>query len=507
MTSGKVRDAILENDLRAVHTQTDQLFFWLLLAQWALAIVLALVLSPYGWAGSTRSLHIHVQIAVLLGGAVNMLPLALLRCRPGWWLTRHTVAVAQMLWSGVLIHLTGGRIETHFHVFGSLAFLAFYRDWTLLPTATVIVVADHLARGFLWPESIYGVANPEWWRFLEHGAWVTFEDVVLVLGCRRSLAEMRVAADREAALEAVNIDIEEQVGRRTAELSIANTSLAAEMEARGRAEVELRQAHKLEAVGRLASGVAHEINTPVQFVGDSIHFLRDASADLLRIVEKLQIVSRSVLQDTPSREAAVDAMRVEGEVDLGYLVANVPKAFERALDGLARVATIVHSMKEFAHPDSREMSSVDLNRAVESTLVIARNEYKYVADVTLDLGVLPPVTCHVGEINQTVLNLVVNAAQAIADVSRGADARGHIRVSTGWVGDRVTIAVSDTGGGIPEGIRDRVFDPFFTTKEVGRGTGQGLAIARTVVVDKHGGELTFESEVGRGTTFFVHLPV
>jgi signal transduction histidine kinase len=164
-------------------------------------------------------------------------------------------------------------------------------------------------------------------------------------------------------------------------------------------------------------------------------------------------------------------------------------------------------MKEFAHPDRKEMAQVDINQAVNSTLVIATNEYKYVAEVETAFEQIPPVNCYAGEINQVVLNLIVNAAHAIGDVVKGTERKGKIRVATRVLGEQVEIAISDTGKGIPVEVRSRIFDPFFTTKEVGRGTGQGLAIARAVVVDKHGGTLHFETEVGKGTTFYIRLPI
>ncbi len=193
--------------------------------------------------------------------------------------------------------------------------------------------------------------------------------------------------------------------------------------------------------------------------------------------------------------------------DLAYLLENVPLALERSLEGIDRVAKIVQSMKAFAHPDQDSKVAVDLNQAVSSTLTIARNEYKYVADVETDFGELPLVTCHVGEINQAVLNLIVNAAHAISDLVTGTERRGLIRVRTRLENGAAIISVADTGGGIPAHIRDRIFDPFFTTKEVGKGTGQGLFIARSVIAEKHGGSLTFETEEGRGTTFYVRIPV
>jgi signal transduction histidine kinase len=496
-----------EKNLRDVHVHTSELFFWLLIAQWVLAIAIALVLSPYGWAGRTRSLHTHVELAVVLGGLVNALPLVLLRARPDGWLTRHTVAVVQMLWSAILIHITGGRIETHFHVFVSLAFLAFYRDWRLLVTASVVVVADHLARGALWPASVYGIANPEWWRFLEHAGWVAFEDVVLIVGCFRKIADMKIVADGEAALAVMNDDVERLVDSRTAELELANASLAREMDSRLLAEAERRQAQKLEAVGRLASGIAHEINTPVQFVSDSIQFVSDAAKDLFQLVDTLVAVRRAVEAGEPAESAAAEATAAEEVADLAYLTENVPQALRRALEGLDRVTTIVRAMKTFAHPDRKDMAMVDLNLAVESTLIIARNEYKYVADLEMDLGKLPPVECHAGDVNQAILNVVVNAAHSIADVVRGTGGMGRLTVRTRLEGDNVIISIRDTGTGIPAHVRDRVFEPFFTTKGVGQGTGQGLAIAHKVVTEMHGGGLSFETEVGVGTVFHISLPV
>jgi PAS domain S-box-containing protein len=273
-----------------------------------------------------------------------------------------------------------------------------------------------------------------------------------------------------------------------------------------RLELDLRQAQKLESVGRLASGVAHEINTPIQFVSDSVSYVREAVRELVDLIRQYQAFQRAVDEGASTHEASVRMAAAVESADLDYAVEQIPKALDRSVDGLSRVATIVRSMKEFAHPDQKDMMLTDLNRAIESTLTIARHEYKYVADVRLDLGDIPPITCHGGEINQVVLNLVVNAAHAIGDRVGATEARGEISISTRGDGAGVVIAIGDTGGGIPEEIRERVFDPFFTTKGVGKGTGQGLAIARSVIVEKHGGTLTFESEMGEGTTFFIRLP-
>jgi two-component system, NtrC family, sensor histidine kinase HydH len=207
---------------RAAMSQADRVFLYLMLAQWAFGIAIALTVSPYSWEGKVQSVHLHVRLAVLLGGALSSLPIALAILRPGDALTRHVMAAAQVLWSALLIHLTGGRIETHFHVFVSLAFLAFYQDWTILITATVVVAADHFLRGLLWPESVYGIINPQWWRFVEHAAWVVFEDVVLIAWCLKGTAALRQATKREAQLEVVS----QITGDRMAALEMAMSELS-----------------------------------------------------------------------------------------------------------------------------------------------------------------------------------------------------------------------------------------------------------------------------------------
>ncbi len=325
---------------------------------------------------------------------------------------------------------------------------------------------------------------------------------------RDLIANVQQMAKREQEILAqANRTLELRVAERTGELSTANDQLKREMEERSKIEVELRHAQKLESVGRLAAGVAHEINTPVQFVSDSLHFVRDAMKDLTGVIETLQVVNSAVLEGAPSQGAAEKAAEMIRSADLPYLFENVPPALDRAMEGLDRVAVIVRSMKEFAHPDQKEMTEVDLNRAIESTLTIARSEYKFVADLETDFGDVPRAFCHAGDVNQAVLNIVVNASHAIADVVNGTGTKGRLMVRTRHADGHVAISISDTGGGIPEGVRDRIFDPFFTTKEVGRGTGQGLAISRAVIVDKHHGTLTFETVMGQGTTFVIRLPI
>jgi two-component system, NtrC family, sensor kinase len=283
-------------------------------------------------------------------------------------------------------------------------------------------------------------------------------------------------------------------------------AIARDITGRDVAEMELRQAQKLESVGRLASGIAHEINTPMQFVGDNVRFLEDSFAELGRYFAK----QRAILEPTggakPGAVCRADLRQLEEELDLPYLLREIPEALHQTVEGIERVVTIVRAMKEFAHPESRDAVRADLNKALENTLTVARNELKYVAEVETDFGPLPPVVCSVSDMNQVFLNLLVNAAHAIGEVVAGTERKGKIRIHTEVQGPMVLITIADSGGGIPARIREHIFDPFFTTKEVGRGTGQGLAIARAVV-DRHKGSLTFESEEGKGTTFFIRLPV
>ena len=200
----KRAEARYDTHRQEIFRTTDRTFAGLMIGQWLFAILVAMTYSPYGWQGKVKTVHMHVWVALILGAAITSLPVGLAWLRPGEPLTRHVIAAAQMLWSALLIHLTGGRIETHFHVFGSLAFLAFYRDWPVLITGTLVVAIDHLLRGILWPESVYGIPNPEWWRTLEHASWVIFCISFLVLSCRRSQRDMQFMAEKGAELEALS---------------------------------------------------------------------------------------------------------------------------------------------------------------------------------------------------------------------------------------------------------------------------------------------------------------
>jgi PAS domain S-box-containing protein len=272
---------------------------------------------------------------------------------------------------------------------------------------------------------------------------------------------------------------------------------------------QLLQAQKLESVGQLAAGIAHEINTPIQYIGDNVRFLRDAYQDIKILLADYERLLSAANDNTLFRETIQEVAAAIKEVDTGYLLEEIPKAIDQTLEGITRVAAIVGAMKEFSHPDMKEKILLDLNHAINSTITVARNEWKYVAEMKTEFDPsLPLISCLPGEFNQVILNLIVNAAHAIADVvKKGGSEKGTITVQTRNCTEWVEIRIQDTGTGIPKKVQPRIFDPFFTTKEIGKGTGQGLAIARSVIVVKHGGSIHFETVEGKGTTFIIRLPL
>jgi len=273
-------------------------------------------------------------------------------------------------------------------------------------------------------------------------------------------------------------------------------------------EMQLHLAQRLGSVGQLAAGIAHEINTPIQYIGDNVRFLKDAFQDMNRVLASYQLLLAAAKDNTLSRETVQNVTATAEHADSDYLLEEIPKAIEQAIEGVNRVSGIVGAMKEFSHPDTKEKSPLDLNHAIANTIMVARNEWKYVADVETEFDPsLPLISCQPGEFNQVILNLIVNAAHTVADVvGKGGSAKGKIKIQTRNCREWAEIRIQDTGMGIPEKVRAHIFDPFFTTKGIGKGTGQGLAIARSSVVDKHNGTIHFETEEGKGTTFVIRLP-
>ena len=275
-------------------------------------------------------------------------------------------------------------------------------------------------------------------------------------------------------------------------------------------EEQLRQAQKLEAIGQLAAGIAHEINTPTQFVGDNTTFLKQSWEPILNLLNWCRSMQQEAGEiGSVSLASLAQFDRLTEECDLGFLAEEIPQAIDQSLEGLQRVAKIVRAMREFSHQGSDEKEGVDLNRAIEATVTVARAEWKHVADVVTELAPdLPMVIGLAGELKQVILNLIVNAAHAISDVvGNGSSRKGKITITTKREGDFVEMAIADSGTGIPDEICNRIFEPFFTTKPVGKGTGQGLALAHSIIVKGHHGKIWFTTKVSEGTTFFLRLPL
>lgn len=451
---------------QSVYRQTDRLFAWLMAAQWVFGIVLALWLSPRTWAGTQSSTHPHVWTAILLAGIISSLPILLAVLVPGSVVTRHVIAAGQALTSAILIHLSGGRIEMHFHVFGSLALLAFYRDWRVLVTASLIVAADHFLRGWLWPQSVYGVLDASWLRSLEHTAWVVFEDVFLILNCVRFQAEMREIARRQAQLMAVNEEIERQVDERTCELAHKNHMLERE---RQRAEAANQ------SKSEFLANMSHEIRTPMTAILGFADCLMD-DGDMGRA--------------PPSRKEAIRTIKRNGEHLLSIIndILDLSK-IEAGKMGVELVET----------------SPSQILQDIQS-LMRANAEGKGLA-WSVDCESLLPAVIQVDptRLRQILVNLVCNAIKFTE--------LGSIRLACRFVNGshpRLEFDVIDTGIGMTAQQQQAVFQPFSqadasTTRKFG-GTGLGLSISKRLA-HMLGGDVTIvSSQPGAGSHFRFCLP-
>lgn len=270
---------------------------------------------------------------------------------------------------------------------------------------------------------------------------------------------------------------------------------------------ELLQSQKLQALGRIAGGIAHEINTPTQYIGDNVRFLKDSFAGLLKLIQTFENYFIHSQTKPITDELRNEIRQAMEDADVTYLASEIPHAIIQTLEGINRVSQIVTSMKTFSHAGGGEKQAADLNKCIQDTITVATNEWKYVANMQTDFDQkIYPIPCFAGEFNQVILNLIVNAAHSIKEVVKPGE-KGEIIVKTQLLGDLVEISIHDTGTGIPEDIQSRIFDPFFTTKDVNQGTGQGLAIAQAIIQKKHGGSIDFTTEIGKGSTFIVRIPI
>ncbi len=264
---------------------------------------------------------------------------------------------------------------------------------------------------------------------------------------------------------------------------------------------------KLESIGELSAGIAHEINTPIQFIGNNLSFLKEITEDLFSIIEKYEAIDKKLITDSTTQKKFKEAVAYSNEVDLEYLKEEGPKAIDQTLDGIERVSELVQGLKRFAHSgDNVSKENINLVEIIQNGLIVCKNSYKYVAEMDLQLDPVDNFKGYPGDLGQVFINLIVNAAQAITDVKNNTGEMGRISIKTSQDDQDIFVKISDTGAGIPESIKERIFDPFFTTKEVGEGSGQGLAISRTIINDKHNGELTIDSTSEAGTSFLITIP-
>jgi signal transduction histidine kinase len=478
-----------------VHTRTDRMFAYLMTFQWLAGIAAALWISPRTWIGAQSQVHIHVWAAIFLGGAITSFPVWLALKQPGQAVTRHAIAVGQMLTSALLIHLTGGRIETHFHVFGSLAFLAIYRDWKVLLSATLVVAADHFTRGWFWPQSVFGVLAASHWRWVEHAGWVVFEDIFLAISINQSIASMHHIADRQAELEHLNQGIEAVVNERTRQLEETHKQLVAASRQAGMADVATSVLHNV-------GNVLNSVNVSVSLISDRVAKSKSGS------IAKLA----SLMQEHADDLGTFITTDPKGQFLPKYIsqmaayMAEERAAVTQELDSLRKnvdhVKDIVAMQQTYARV-SGVTEVIKLSDLVDDALrlnasALIRHDVRFFRDY--DEG-LPEITVDKHKALQILVNLIRNAKQA-CDASGVADKQLTMRIKTG--GNRVQLSLSDNGVGIPPENIDRVFNHGFTTKKDGHGFGLHSSC---LAAKEMNGTLTVRSDgEGKGATFTLELP-
>ncbi|MBN8420799.1 MAG: ATP-binding protein [Verrucomicrobia bacterium] len=480
---------------RRNHILTDRLFAKLMVMQWLGGIVIAMWISPMAWNGSKIQPLWHVWAAICLGGAISAAPVLLAWRQPGRVVTRHVIAVAQILTSALLIHLTGGRFETHFHIFGSLTFLAFYRDWRVLVTATLVVVADHLVRGMLWPQSIFGVVDAGQWRWLEYVGWVLIEDVFLMISIQQNLTETLEVAKRRSRLESINAQIENQVIERTAELTEAHKQLVKTSRQAGMAEVATNVLHNV-------GNVLNSVNVSAETVAGKIRNFRISS---LKNVARLLREHEHHLPDFLTQDS-------RGKELPGYLVQladNLAEPQKAILDEVRHLQNNIEHIKQIVSMQQNHarvagvLETLDVVEIIEDAISISSTSLsRHGVALVREFETVPPVVLDRHKVMPILVNLLSNATQALAQQGNAKELKVQVALKGE---DTVQIKVIDNGGGIAPENLTRIFQHGFTTKKDGHGFGlhSGALAAREM-----GGKLTAESEgVGCGAVFTLELPL
>jgi signal transduction histidine kinase len=441
--------------------KTDRIFAFLFLFQWFLGIVMAIWNTPKTWSGNYSELHLHIYMSIFLGGILAAFPIYVTLTKSGQYANRFIVAATQILFSMLLIHLTGGRIETHFHIFVSLAFLATYRDYRPILLATFITAADHLIRGIYWPESVYGVLSASPMRALEHSAWVVFEDIILIALIQSGIKEFQTMAKHQAKVEETLASVEDIVDKRTAELKESQQRITEQQQ-------KLVHSSKMSSLGEMAGGVAHEINTPLSIISMRVEQLEESLA--------------------------------EGDFDPEYYKKNL-EAIKNTND---RIAKIVKGLSFFARDGHKgNTQPTTLLSIIDDTLSFCSEKFKH-NDVQLIFDRSNPcaqlaVDCRAVEISQVILNLLNNAYDALEFVDPK-----WVKIDIKNLDDFIEVSITDSGSGIPMDVQEKILQPFFTTKEVGKGTGLGLSISKGIV-EEHRGKFFIDNS-STNTKFVVHLP-
>jgi signal transduction histidine kinase/HPt (histidine-containing phosphotransfer) domain-containing protein len=506
---GQRAEQLFEEHKRNICVRTDRMFVWLMPLQWLAGIGFALWVSPRTWSGDTSSVHPHVWAALLLGGVITFWPVFCAIKWPGMAATRYMIAIAQALMSALLIHLSGGRIETHFHIFGSLAFLACYRDWRVLVAASAVVAVDHFVRGIYFPLSVFGVLTASPYLWLEHAAWVVFEDVFLIISIRQSIKEMFGIAERQATLEAVNFSIERTVAERTAELT-------AEIAERKNAEAEMERMHSRLMDASRQAGMAEVATNVIHNVGNVLNSVNISHSVISEKVRKSKIASLAktvALFEEHEKDLAVyltaDPTGQKMPKFLGKLAERLSQEQEGILEELdllgrniGHIKGIIAAQQSYARAGGvREtllMSTLVENALQIDGTTLARNRI----EIVRKYGEVPPVSLEKHKVMQILVNLVSNAKHALIDSGRD-DKRLVVR--TACEDGDVIVSVSDNGVGITEENLTRIFVHGFTTKKDGHGFGlhSGVLAAREM-----GGSLTVHSAgTGTGATFTLRLPL